>query len=280
MGTPTGYIPMWDAFAKRKAGSYLTDKYDLTNIVGLVGRARAHEITRLLQLRPNDTLIDVGCASGYEVFSVAPEVKEAVGIDVARDFIDAANAYATEHNVRNTKFLCTDGETIPFPNASFSKAICSEVVEHLIDPLPLLAEIKRVLKPGGTVVFTVPNWNSRGTVWKRLLHGFKEPPFTPLTTFSLDSLTSHGDAHVRQFSLRTFRELIESAGLTANYVGGAAFIDGPYIGRIIQLTNRFAFFRWLTFSIEKLSARMPLCKALSRHVVLRARNESGAETSD
>lgn len=274
MKNPAGYVSMWDAFAKRKAGSYLGDKYELNNIVGLVGCAREHEILLLLELEADDALIDVGCASGHQVFSAAPHVKKAVGIDVAKDFIQAAQAFAVQHAISNTEFICTDGNIIPFPDASFSKAICSEVVEHLIDPLPLLHEILRVLKPGGVVVFTVPNLNSRGTVWKRLLHGFKEPPFTPMTEFSMNSITSHGDAHVRQYTLRRFEDLIRSSGLIPEYIGGAGYLDGPYSGRIIQLTNRFSFFQWLTFSFEKLCARIPLFKALSRHVVLKARKGS------
>ncbi|MBI3572123.1 methyltransferase domain-containing protein [Candidatus Kaiserbacteria bacterium] len=270
MESPTGYVAMWDAFAKRKAGAYLTDKYALTNIVGLVGCAREHEILRLLELKKADVLLDLGCASGHQVFASAPFVKRAVGIDVAQDFIDTAKRFAVEHGVKNAEFLSTDGGAIPFPDATFTKLICSEVIEHLIDPLPLLAEIKRVLTPGGTAVFTVPNWNSRGTLYKRLLHGFQEPPFTPITQFSLTSLESHGDAHVRQYSLRTFRELVESAGLTADYVGGAGYLDGPHIGRIIEITNRLGFFRWFTFSFEKFCARVPFFKALSRHVVLKA----------
>jgi hypothetical protein len=136
--------------------------------------------------------------------------------------------------------------------------------------MPLLKEIKRVLKPGGSVVFTVPNLNSRGTLWKRMLYGFKEPPFTPITDFSSSSLDVHGDAHVRQYTLKRFRELIASAGLSPNYVGGAGYIDGPFIGRIIQITNSLGFFRWLTFLIEKTCSALPPLKWLSRHVVLRA----------
>lgn len=265
-----GYVPMWDAFAKRKAKSYLTDKYQLTNVVGLVGCAREYQIMRLLELTPDDVFLDVGCASGHQVFAAAEKCKRAVGIDVAKDFIDAAKAHAAENGITNTEFLATDGGAIPFPDATFSKLICSEVIEHLTDPLPLLAEIKRVLKPGGTVVFTVPNLNSRGTLWKRMLYGFKEPPFTPMTDFSIKSLDAHGDSHVKQYTLKRFRELVESAGMKPNYVGGAGYIDGPYIGPAILILNRFAFFRWLTFSVEKLCSSLPPLKWLSRHVVLRA----------
>lgn len=270
MASPAGYISMWDAFAKRKANSYLTDKYALSNIVGLVGCAREHQILKLLQLKKDDALLDVGCASGHQVFAAAPYITRAVGIDVAKDFIEAAEKFKEEHHSTNTEFLATDGGAIPFPDNTFTKLICSEVIEHLIDPMPLLAEIKRVLAPGGTAVFTVPNLNSRGTLWQRMLYGFKEPPFTPMTEFSMNALTSHGDAHVRQYTLKRFEDLIASAGLIPNYVGGAGYVDGPKMGRIISITNRLAFFRWFTFSIEKLCASIPLFKALSRHVVLRA----------
>ncbi len=263
------YISMWDDFADRKAEQYLENKYDLRNVVGLVGRAREHEIMRLLNLSENDEFLDVGCASGHQVFVAAKRAKRAVGIDVGKEFIAVAKRHAEEIKAENVEFLITDG-SIPFPDKSFNKLLCSEVVEHLVDPMPLLREIQRVLVPGGTVVFTVPNLNSRGTVWKRMLHGFKEPPFTPLTDFSMEAIKAHGDAHVVQFTLSRFEKLISSAGFLVDYVGGAGYIDGPKIGRIIQLTNKLAIFRWLTFSIEKVLARMPFCKALSRQIVLRA----------
>lgn len=265
----TAYISMWEDFADRKARQYLDNKYDLRNVVGLVGRAREYEAMRCLALTKEDLFLDVGCASGHQVFVAAPIVKRAVGIDVGKEFIAVAKAHATEIHASNVEFLLTDG-TIPFPDGSFNKLLCSEVVEHLVDPMPLLTDIKRVLVPGGTAVFTVPNLNSRGTLWKRLLHGFKEPPFTPLTDFSTEGIKAHGDAHVVQFTLGRFRKLIESAGFSVTYVGGAGYIDGPKIGRVIDLINRLAFFGFLTFGIEKVCARMPFMRALSRQIILKA----------
>lgn len=269
-GFATEYITMWDDFAKRKAVAYLGSKYDLGNIVGLVGCAREHEIMRLLNLQPDDAFLDVGCASGHQVFTAGEKAARAVGVDVGEPFIELAKEHAKQIGSKNTEFFLTDGKTLPFPDNTFDKTLCSEVIEHLIDPSAVISEIYRVLKPGGTAVFTVPNWNSRGTIWKRITFGFKEPPFTPITEFTMSNITSHGDAHVRQFSLKTFTELIESYGFKANYVGGAGYIDGPKSGRVIQITNQLAFMRWLTFSIEKICARLPGFKALSRHVVLRA----------
>lgn len=264
------YEGMWEDFATRKAHSYLTDKYDLRNIVGLVGRAREHEIIRALKLKTDDVLLDVGCASGYQVFSVASHIKRGVGVDIAKGFVDAANAFAREHGITNTEFVHVDAEQLPFADAAFTKIICSEVIEHVVDPSILLAEIKRVLAPGGLVVFTVPNWNSRGTLWKRIMNGFRPFPFTPLTDFSMEGIAAHGDAHVWQFTIASFTDLIKKAGFEVQYTGGAAFIDGPKIGRVIQITNHLGLFRRLTFSLEKVIARVPLFKIFGRQVILSA----------
>lgn len=49
-----------------------------------------------------------------------------------------------------------DGLTIPFADASFDHVLCTEVLEHAEDPVALVAEMHRVLRPGGTLVATVP----------------------------------------------------------------------------------------------------------------------------
>jgi SAM-dependent methyltransferase len=49
-----------------------------------------------------------------------------------------------------------DGRIIPFPDASFDNVLCTEVLEHAEDPLTLIAEMERVLKPGGTLLATIP----------------------------------------------------------------------------------------------------------------------------
>ena len=49
-----------------------------------------------------------------------------------------------------------NGRDIPFPDESFDSILCTEVLEHVIHPEALVAEMRRVLRPGGTMVITVP----------------------------------------------------------------------------------------------------------------------------
>src|SRR5438309_1650033 len=56
-----------------------------------------------------------------------------------------------------------DIEAMPFEDGSFATVICTEVLEHVPDPLMALAEIQRVLRPGGTLIGSVP---ARSLVWR------------------------------------------------------------------------------------------------------------------
>ena len=49
-----------------------------------------------------------------------------------------------------------DGVSIPFPDATFDHILCTEVLEHVENPLVLVEEMRRVLRPGGTMVVTIP----------------------------------------------------------------------------------------------------------------------------
>lgn len=93
------------------------------------------------------TLLDVGCGEmPYRDF--LPKAVDYTGIDVPQ-----ADAFAMQGKDGVIRF---DGLSIPFPDDMFDTILCTEVLEHTPEPLTLLAEIERVLKPGGTLIATVP----------------------------------------------------------------------------------------------------------------------------
>src|SRR5207244_2955754 len=61
------------------------------------------------------------------------------------------------------------GEPLPFGDGAFDCAVCLELLEHLPEPLGLLAEIRRVLKPAGRLVLSVPNPYSWVEIYRELL---------------------------------------------------------------------------------------------------------------
>ncbi|KXU29326.1 hypothetical protein AXW74_23670 [Sphingobium sp. AM] len=95
----------------------------------------------------NGELLDVGCGE-MPYRSFLPPTVRYTGIDVPH-----AGAFAMQGNEEVVAF---DGLSIPFGDATFDTVLCTEVLEHSPEPKALLAEIERVLKPGGMLIATVP----------------------------------------------------------------------------------------------------------------------------
>ncbi len=104
-------------------------------------------------------VLDVGCSQGIASILLAREGFIVTGIDVEEAAIHFANKLLAEEpeSVRDAvTFLRSDGAKMPFEDASFDSVLMGEVLEHLVHPEKVLAEITRVLKPGGRLVMTTP----------------------------------------------------------------------------------------------------------------------------
>ena len=116
-----------------------------------VASRRLRTVTRLLNKAPAETrTVDIGCSRGQFVGFAAEAGFQAEGVEPAPDIAAAARALGL--NVR-TGLL----EEQRFPDASFDAASLFEVVEHLREPLPLLKECRRILKPGGVLLISTGN---------------------------------------------------------------------------------------------------------------------------
>ena len=93
------------------------------------------------------SLLDVGCGEMPFRFALHPDVRYS-GIDV-----EEALAFGMTADSAIRGF---DGRNIPYPDDHFDNILCTEVIEHAADPDQLAREMRRVLKPGGTLVLTVP----------------------------------------------------------------------------------------------------------------------------
>jgi len=99
---------------------------------------------------PGRRVLDLGCRDGALTREFAAG-NEVVGIDADRDALAEAQKLGIE-----TRWADLD-EPLPFPDASFDVVVAGELLEHLRDPRQLVAEARRVLRPGGTLVASVPN---------------------------------------------------------------------------------------------------------------------------
>ena len=104
------------------------------------------------------TVLDLGCAGGFMSEALAHRGARVTGIDPAAQAIKAAIARA-KHMNQAIQYDVGVGESLPYPNACFDAVVCVDVLEHVSDLTKVLAEVVRVIKPGGTFLYDTINRN-------------------------------------------------------------------------------------------------------------------------
>jgi SAM-dependent methyltransferase len=137
-------------------------------------------------------LLDVGCGSAW----LGHHFEDYTGVDVSAEAVAAARA-------RGREVIQADVEQpLPFADASFDGAVLKDVLEHVLDPVAVVKEVRRVLVPGGRVLASSPD--AQRWVW--------------------DDYT-----HRRPFTRKAFRLLFEDQGLTVELSGYESVMPGTGI---------------------------------------------------
>lgn len=106
-------------------------------------------LVALLDPRGHERLLDVATASGHTALALAPRVREVVGLDLTPAMAAEFAAEARARGFPAARFVVGDVEAIPFPAASFDLVTCRRAAHHFPDIPRALAEMARVLCPGG-----------------------------------------------------------------------------------------------------------------------------------
>lgn len=118
-------------------------------------RLRARAIRRLTRAYQGMTFLDAGCGTGLNLRNLPPG---SVGLD-----LNPRNIALVEARLPQFRAVLGDIESMPFENESFEGVLCTEVLEHVPNPDIAVAEIWRVLKPGGVLIGSVP---AHSPVWR------------------------------------------------------------------------------------------------------------------
>jgi SAM-dependent methyltransferase len=154
--------PAWSEWVKdyyRDVETY--DWVDVAdNLRGLEAffhRNRAWVVRRMVAkyATKNDPILDAGCGTGLNLRHL-PE--GSTGVDINPRNIELLRRRLPNHTV-----VEGDVEHLPFATASFGTVLCTEVIEHIPDPAAALEEYRRVLRPGGVLIGSVP---ARSAIWK------------------------------------------------------------------------------------------------------------------
>jgi len=173
-----------------------------------------------LDLRPGDRVLDVGAGFGRHIFECARRGADVVALDYAEDEVvetrATIGAMVDSGEIDITRFtgvLRGDATTLPFADDSFDKVITSEVLEHIQDDVAAIAEMVRVLKPGGTFAATVPAWGPEKINWM-LSDEYHAPKSV--------------GGHVRIYSKTELAAKLRSSGLDLRGTHRAHALHSPY----------------------------------------------------
>ncbi|MBM7663244.1 ubiquinone/menaquinone biosynthesis C-methylase UbiE [Bacillus mesophilus] len=94
------------------------------------------------------SILDAGCGDGYGSYMLQKQGFKVTGVDVSTNMIEIAKGRDTKNELQ---FLQSDIAKMPFPDASFEAIMAINSLEWTIDPLEVVKEFKRVLRPSGTL---------------------------------------------------------------------------------------------------------------------------------
>jgi SAM-dependent methyltransferase len=104
-------------------------------------------------IKKESTILDLGCGPGTITadFARLAETGQVIGLDAVSDVLSKARDYANAQGITNVTFESGDGNSLHYPDNSFDIAFAHQVLQHVKDPIAILKEMRRVVKPGGIV---------------------------------------------------------------------------------------------------------------------------------
>lgn len=152
-----------------------------------------------LNCQPGDRVLEVGVGTGLSLPMYSPDVK-VTGIDLSNEMLEKARKRVEEENlVQVERLVQMDAQEMTFPDNSFDKVIAMYVASVVPDIAKLAKEIRRVCKPGGTIIF-LNHFENKNPVVKKA-----ESLIQPLAKY----LGFHPDFPLEEFFEKTKFEVKE-----------------------------------------------------------------------
>lgn len=141
-------------FPAAPASSEFTGERYLSEIPGPIQYEHYHRYVFALPYCAGKDVLDIASGEGYGSAFLASVARSVVGVDIAKEAVEAARlAYAS----RNLRYLAGSCTAIPVPDASIDVIVSFETLEHFQEQELFFAECKRVLRPGGVLIISTPD---------------------------------------------------------------------------------------------------------------------------
>lgn len=208
----------------------------LSNVGDMSLKRRARRIIEEINPQPGEKIIDLGCGTGYYLYllSSLPVNLRLTGFDYDKKALAEAKLMLSDKRI---DFTLGDMHKMPFKKSTFDKAVASEVLEHLRDDEKALKEIFRILKPGGTLVISVPSinypilWDPLNWLLQRFLN-------THIKTGFFSGIWS---GHLRLYHMIDLKKKFEKAGFQIEDARELTYWCIPFNHYLVNLCARLLY---------------------------------------
>ena len=168
-----------------------------------------------LGVRSGDRVLDVGCGAGRHAYEAMQRGATVIAYDLdtaeIKDTAVLMDALVESGAPGRGAAVNGDALHLPFADATFDRVIAAEVLEHIPADTAAIAELARVVRPGGTVAVTVPRWGPELTNWALS-----------------DEYHSVPGGHIRIYRKSVLAGRLAAAGLSVSGRGYAHGLHSPY----------------------------------------------------
>lgn len=199
-------------------------------------KRRAFRLILELDPKNGERIIDIGTGTGYYLYLLSNlGLKlDLTGFDSDEKALNEARQTLSNHKI---KFIHGDILKMPFKSNTFDKVIMSEVIEHLLDDVNSLKEVKRVLRKGGIMVLSTPsfdypllwdpiNWMLMHLLGKNIKSGF---------------WSGIWNQHIRLYRQRELKKVLEKAGFHIEQLEQLTYWCLPFNHYLVNIIARMLY---------------------------------------